>query len=381
MRAASAFAAVPNRTPSTPTPAWACDRRRAAATLALLSTGCALTAPSAAAPAAEPAAVDARREFAPLFDQALALHGAGGTAASWLHDVEGAEPTASVRTRRRRFNERAEHSAVLIVPGLFGDCVAAQSVPFGDGQVRSAVRSPREAYARYAVLGLHTLRMVPLPGRAHAADNGALLAQALRAEATRPGVRRLVLVGYSKGVTDALHALARLDAERALPSMPLALVSVAGLVHGSLLVRQYQRLYEALLPSGALLDCGASDGRELQDLTPAAMAAWWQRHRLPRSVRAYSVTSHAPREAIAPALRPFHDELAAVDARNDGQLIAPHALLPGSTWLAEARSDHWGIALPLDRHPSALMRALAAGDAFEREALLTALLWWVLGEP
>jgi hypothetical protein len=350
--------------------------------LALLPCGCALAPLSSAAAAdSAPAVVDARRDFAVLFAQALARHRGVGHASQWLNGVDAMPAdTPEARQRRQRFAAHAAHSAVLIVPGLFGDCVSAQSVPFGDGEMRSAARSPTEAYARYAALGLHTLRMVPLPGRANAADNGARLAEAVRAETARTGVRRLVLVGYSKGVTDTLHALVQLEAERTLPRVPISLVSVAGLVHGSLLVQQYERLYETLLPSGALLDCTPSDGRELRDLTPEAMAAWWQRHRLPRSVRTYSVTAHAPREETAPALRPFHDTLAVIDTRNDGQLIAPHALLPGSVWLAEARSDHWGIALPLDRHPSAPLRALASQRAYEREALLTALLWWVIGE-
>jgi hypothetical protein len=41
------------------------------------------------------------------------------------------------------------------------------------------------------------------------------------------------------------------------------------------------------------------------------------------------------------------------DERNDGQVLAVDAVLPGSTLLAEARADHWDVALPRDRHPSA----------------------------
>jgi hypothetical protein len=64
--------------------------------------------------------------------------------------------------------------------------------------------------------------------------------------------------------------------------------------------------------------------------------------------------------------------------RNDGQLLARDAVLPGSTVLATARSDHWDIALPRDRHPSALVRGIGSGRHYPREALLRATLRWVV---
>ena len=41
--------------------------------------------------------------------------------------------------------------------------------------------------------------------------------------------------------------------------------------------------------------------------------------------------------------------------------------------LAEARSDHWDVALPRNRDPNAWMRALTSGRDFPREALFRAV--------
>jgi hypothetical protein len=79
-------------------------------------------------------------------------------------------------------------------------------------------------------------------------------------------------------------------------------------------------------------------------------------------------------------LRPGFDQLSVLDARNDGQLLASDAMLPRSTLLAEARADHWDVALPRDRHPNALIRLLSSGRAYPREALFRAMMQWVVGD-
>jgi hypothetical protein len=42
------------------------------------------------------------------------------------------------------------------------------------------------------------------------------------------------------------------------------------------------------------------------------------------------------------------------------------------------RADHWDVALPRDRHPDAMMRALTSGRGYPREALFRATLKWVV---
>jgi len=338
------------------------------------------TVPVVTLPLARAGITDARRDFARVFEQALGAD--QGPAATWLHGIDAAataSPTAATE-RRSRFAARAASTVVLVVPGLFGHCVQSQSVPFGDGLVRSAERSRTEAYRQYDDLGLHTIRLAALPGRGRVGDNGRELAAQIRAEAARAGVERIVLIGYSKGVADAMQALVLLHAEGGVPPQVTALVSVAGLVMGSTLAERYDGLYEALAPKGAFLDCSPSDGHELTDLSHAQRVAWLASNPLPTGLRYYSVVAFASSAETAPALRALRASLAAIDARNDGQIVARDAIVPGSSLLAEARTDHWGVALPRDRHPWAPVRALAASRAYPREALFRSIVWWVVGE-
>jgi hypothetical protein len=278
-----------------------------------------------------------------------------------------------------RFAAHAPSAAVLVVPGLLGDCVGAQAVPFGDGQMRTPQRSAVEAYAGYADLGLHTLRMVPLPGRASAVANGRALAQAVRETAAQRGVRRVVLIAYSKGTADALHALHELEHVGRWPRALHALVSVAGIVHGTPLADRHRVLFDALSSHFAPLDCSPEQGGSVDSLTHAQRRSWLAAHPPPRRMRLYSVVAHADPQRIAWPLRATYDELAAIDPRNDGQVLADDALLPGSTLLAEASADHWALALPLERAPQAWMRALA-GPAYPREALLRAVVKFALAD-
>ncbi len=70
--------------------------------------------------------------------------------------------------------------------------------------------------------------------------------------------------------------------------------------------------------------------------------------------------------------------MSVVDLRNDGQLFASDTVLPGSVLLAEARADHWDVALPRDRHPNAVVRSMSSGRAYPREALFRATIKWIV---
>lgn len=308
--------------------------------------------------------LDRRAAFAPVLAQALAPEHA---VSDWLHPAPALTPTPSARHRVDA--RRAAGASVLLVPGLFNDCLGTHAQPFANAR----------GYADFADLGLAGMRCVALPGRGSVAHNGALLAAEMRVEADRPEVQELVLIGYSKGVPDALHALAVLQASGALPAQRLSLVSVAGAVMGTPLASRFAELYDWLSPAARLLGCSAADGPELDDLRPEARARWWQAHALPPDLACYSVIAQRDPPQLPPALRPFGRLLAEQVGRNDGQLHTRDALLPRGEWLAEVRADHWGVALDMDAHPNPLVRAGAVqGAPFPRSALLRALLAWVL---
>jgi hypothetical protein len=343
----------------------------------------AAVAPTVTLPLTMAGIVDERRSFAGLFEQELAAGGAGNRSrvGEWLH---GASPSSGQRADLlvaidAAFARRAASTSVLIVPGLFSDCFDAQSVPFGDGITRTRERSQTEAYRQYADLGLAGIRSIPIGGRASSVENGRLVADAIRAEASRPGVDRIVLVAYSKGLPDTLRALARLQAEGGIPPSVSALVSVAGVVMGTPFADQFEGLFETMSPLVQPFDCSPSDGQELASITRGASVRWLVENPPPAGLRYYSIVAHAPRSEIGISLRPFHATMSAFDPNNDGQLYASDMILPASVLLAEARADHWDVALPRDRHPSAAMRAMTSGRGYPREALFRATIKWVVG--
>lgn len=329
-------------------------------------------------PVARAGVIDARPAFATLFATELAA--AGDTRpASWLHGIDAsAAPTSAPADLHATFAARASSTSVLIVNGLFGDCLSAQSVPFGDGVARSPERSLTEAYRQYHDLGMRSIRAVPLPGRASSAANGRLIAEAIRAEAAEPGVQRIVIVAYSKGTPDVLHALALLHNAAGLPHQLAAVVSIAGAVMGTPLADFVQPAYDALSPLVTPFDCSPSQGGDVGSVTRDQRIGWLAVNPLPAGPAYYSIVAHAPIEEMAVPLRITGRQLALIEPRNDGQLLAADMVLPGSTLLAEARADHWDVALPRDRHPDRLMRAMSSGRAYPREALFRATLKWVL---
>lgn len=321
---------------------------------------------------------DERAAFATVFERELRTTPAEARVGDWLHTPPAA-PLA-LDQLDRRFEVRRAGVSVLVVPGLFGDCVEDQSVPFGDGTLRSPDAEAVESYRSYDDLGLRGIRMLRLPGRASSAHNGERIAQAVRAEAARPDVEHLVLVAYSKGVADALHALELLQVSGRAPAKLAALVSVAGTVMGSPLADHFEGLYEAVSPRVSPLSCSAAEGGELASITRRERVRWLASHALPEGPAYYSIAAYASAAETAPALRWPQAMLARIDPRNDGQVLVADALLPGSTLLATARADHWDVALPRDRHPDALVRGLASGRHYPREALFRATLRWVIGQ-
>jgi hypothetical protein len=334
--------------------------------------------PTVSLPAALAGVADARAEFAKVFDAELKAAG-DSRPIDWLHgERTDPLPAAKPDSPAARFAARAPSTSVLIVGGLFGDCLGALAVPFGDGVVREAGRSIDEGYRQYDDLGLRSIRMVQVPGRASSETNGRMVAEAIRAEATRQDVQRIVVIGYSKGVPDVLHALALLQGDGGLPRKLAAFVSVAGAVMGTPLADFYQPLYDAVSPFVTPFDCTPSQGGDMESLTRRARIAWLVANPPPAGVAYYSIVAHAPLDETAPLLRVTARQLAAIDPRNDGQLIAADAVLPGSTLLAEARADHWDVAIPRDRDPSPLLRASTSGRNNPREALFRATVKWVV---
>lgn len=356
----------------------------------LVALGCACSAgpplrddpagpPTVSLPLERAGIADQRPAFAAWFGDELARDPVfGGTAPpQWLHGPPPVvDPEAAVATNPAVTTRRAR-TAVLIVPGLFGDCLGPYSIPFGDGVPRPGPVDDGAAYSRFADLGFASIRKVPLPGRSSSAANGAVLATAIRTAADDEGIDAIILVAYSKGVADALQALAELASDDRRGAPVVALVSVAGTVLGTPIADRFEGLYRLVGARIRPLDCGASDGQEIASVTRAQRTAWLAANPPPADIAYYSIVAHTAPARMAPGLRTSARWLEPIDARNDGQVLAADAILPGGALLAEARTDHWGVALPRDADDRWLARTLGSAAPYPRDVLLRATLRWV----
>lgn len=262
---------------------------------------------------------------------------------------------------------------VVIVTGIFGECISDHLLPFSDGRYFEGYRPQTDGYSYMRRLGYDDLEVIVTPGRSSTAANGRFVYEKLKAMANATN-RDIVVVAYSKGVTDTLHALVLFpEAPRNLR----ALVSVAGVVAGTPIADKLAGTYEALLQEAPYRKCPPGDGDGVRSLSRKEQFAWLSRHRLTESVRYYSLAASVPPERTASALRPFHAALSQVDPRNDGQVLIQDAVIPGSTLLGYLNGDHWAIATAFNRSGHPFWRRMVGHNAFPREVLIESILRYV----
>ena len=126
--------------------------------LALLIAGCATPIPdgepgqplTVRLPLRSAHIVDGRAGFAAAFQRELDASATltNKDAAAYLRMAAPARAAAAAAAPAD-----LRRTSVLIVPGLFGDCVDTQAVPFGDGVVRARDDQYTQAYRIYDDLG------------------------------------------------------------------------------------------------------------------------------------------------------------------------------------------------------------------------------------
>jgi hypothetical protein len=247
---------------------------------------------------------------------------------------------------------------IFVVSGAFSDCRAPATVPF------------EEAIARLTAQGTW-ISPVMVSGRSGAAHNARQIADALRSADLRPD-DRVVLVGYSKGTVDILEFLAAFPQD-AQPVV--AVVSVAGAVKGSPLADYGDWWYRAFLAQAFPGTCDPGDGQVLHSLRPATRRAWFESHALPERVAYFSLAAFTTKEHLSHGLKPAWRSLARHDERNDGQVLASDAIIPGSTLLGYVNADHWDVAISLEDQMPQLSRRDSARVLPRSELLLAALLY------
>ncbi len=274
-----------------------------------------------------------------------------------LHRLSG-EPAATgkpVHLGGARIDMR-----ILVVPGTMSECV-------------KDILSPLP-YAR-AHLEEHGYKtdLLMVGGRSSSTYNATQIRDYLLAMEAVPS-EIIVLIGFSKGTTDALEAVAN-HPEAA--QRVAAVVGFAGVVSGSPLADNLPGFQEELFKQFTLPACEEGDRGAVESLRRSTRVAWLAEHRLPDSVRYFSVAALAERENISAMARGSYDTLAMIDPRNDGQVIFFDAIIPGSTLLGYANADHWAIALPITRDMPTVSKTLISRNEFPREIFLEAIVRFV----
>jgi len=244
----------------------------------------------------------------------------------------------------------------VIIPGLGEECVSGFIRPFSDA--RPHVES----------LGFKT-DFIMVSGLGGSAANAAQIQNAIADMPLAPG-EKLVFIGYSKGATDVLEAVARYPELRSRTS---AVVTLAGVVSGTPIADDVPEFLKQI--ADQLFDgkCPPGNGEGIESLSRQERLRWLAGYRLPASVRYYSLASFSDREGISLILRPSYDKLSLVDPRNDSQVVFHDALVPGGTLLGYLNADHWAIALPFNREYPVLAETMITRNAFPREVLLEAI--------
>jgi hypothetical protein len=279
---------------------------------------------------------DGRAGFRDLFCSMLSADGLppgdDPSCGRWLWRLPDEPAAAAEREVATDFPQRL---AIFVVTGAFSECVAEASRPFSAG------------VARLRASGL-SVETIVVGGRSGTAHNARQVEDAIR----RAGVgedQPLIVIGFSKGTLDVLRVLVDFPE---IAGQVDALVSVASPVFGTPLADVADPPYSALLATVPHEQCPPGDGLVMRSLRPIEATQWLVANPLPQSVRYYSLAGFTTREHVARALVPSWKYLNRIDARNDGQVLAADAVIPGSTLLGYANADHWGIAQTIERvHP------------------------------
>jgi hypothetical protein len=271
----------------------------------------------------------------------------------------GAEPAGNGRAVNLGPSQR--HLIAMTVPGLGYDCVAPWLAPADN--VANNLR-------KYG----YDSSIVKVDALSSSSHNARQIRDALMAMDVGPGEPRIVLVGYSKGISDLLDAIVSFPEIR---SRIAAVVSMAGTVGGTPLANDAHEYQIDLFKHFPKATCDSGDGGGLESMRPETRQAWLAQHQLPADIHYYSLATFPQPDQISSILRGSYDKLSRVDARNDSQVIFYDQIIPHSALIGFLNADHWAIALPIARTHATVGSLFVTHNAYPREALTEALLRFV----
>jgi hypothetical protein len=252
-----------------------------------------------------------------------------------------------------------DHYQIAFVPGFFSDCLNGIFYPFTD------------VIADLTGLGF-VVHNLPTFGRASSASNAKRLAKQL-AELS-PDPKPFIMVVYSKGLPDVLELLLRYpQTSRHIA----AIISIAGAANGRLVAEELYEIYRNWLARFPMPGCERGTGEEVRDLRRDVRLEWWSRNRSAITVPIFSVVAVPGADRVSPILKPTHEKLAAIDPRNDGEILWYDAVVTRGYLLGYVNADHLGIAVPASQQLPAL--SFLFKDNVPRTALVRAAIEVVAG--
>jgi hypothetical protein len=320
------------------------------------------TAPLIMVPVTQAGVVDKRGRFREIYCKVLESRGETlpdyRPCSDALTQV-GIEPPGTGKTvelgpSRRRL-------IVAIVPGLGADCVADWID--SKGTVAEHIRQFD-----------FDLTFIDVDSLSSIAHNALQIRDAILDMHMHDAEKRLVLVGYSKGIADILEAIVSYPEIR---KNIAAVVSVAGAVGGTPLANNASKALLSIFTSWPGAQCTIGDGGAIESLRTETRKKWLADHDLPRDIAYYSLATYPQPDRISAVLKPTYNKLSKVDARNDGQVIFYDQLIPGGVLVAYINADHWAAATPISRTHTFLKNNFVDHNDYPREALMEAILRFI----
>lgn len=238
---------------------------------------------------------------------------------------------------------------LLVIPGIFNTCVS-------DNPAYAAGR--KVLAEKYGV----STGILSVPNDS-SEDNAKLIADSIE-ERWLSDKRPFILVGYSKGTPDIMTALALYPAIR---QKVAAFISTAGASGGSPIADSLPMQLDAWM--GKVKDragCKGNPAEGFKSLKQDVRRRFLSAHPHPY-VPTYSLAAVIHPDRVPRNAAQTWRMLSAWDPKNDGQLLRMDQIIPESTYLGVAWSDHLNMALVM-------------GERFPRAALLEALYRFVTSD-
>jgi hypothetical protein len=276
----------------------------------------------------------------------------------------------AITFERRDLKPLATPMHILIIPGIFGECITNEVSPF---EYASRYVSDRYPNIRISLAN-------EVNGRASSQFNSNQIRKEIQSLDVRPD-ERLVLISYSKGAADTLHYLANHYGTETKKIS--AIVSLAGVVIGTPIADRAGETVARIGGNLPLEECPTQDASGIESLTLKSQFKWLSDNPqiFDHQISFFSLVTASDTDRTSAIFRPFHAYIQEAAGINDGQVPASHQIIPGSRLLGHIRSDHWAAILPFSRKDALdlggtnrLVKLLATKNEFPREVLLESIL-------